>query len=124
MNMRTFRVLDAAFFSLKLCGVLALLLAGSVVRGQVVSFPDPNTEQAVRDTLGIPVGNITQADMLTLTNLNASGRSITNLSGLDKGFNLKNLDVSFNLVTNLSPLAGLTNLVELHAAWSRILDIS
>jgi hypothetical protein len=38
----------------------------------VVTFADPNLEQAVRDTLGIPAGQpITRADMTSLTSLYA-----------------------------------------------------
>jgi internalin A len=91
---------------------------------QPVTFPDPVLEAAVRQTLDIPVAPITVPDMLTLTNLDAGWRGITNLSGLQTARNLRTLHVSGNRLTDLSPLPGLTNLLTLQASWNWLLDAS
>jgi len=101
---------------------LALLVGGSL-RAQVVTFPDPNLENAVRNTLQIfSPTNIYRTNMLALTNLSAAFYGIQNLSGLETATKLTNLDVSFNQVTNLSPIMGLTNLTQLHAGWNPLTD--
>jgi internalin A len=101
-----------------------LSLAGLPAKAQVVNFPDPNLEQAVRDALNIPSGPITQSNMLTLTNLYAASLGITNLIGLNTASNLLALDVSFNQLTNMSPVAGLTKLTQLHGGWNPVQDCS
>lgn len=99
------------------------LFAGRTAQAQVVTFPDPNMEAAVRDALQIySPTNIYQTNMLALTNLSAAFRGIQNLSGLETAGNLTNLDVSFNQVTNLSPIAGLAKLMQLHAGWNPFTD--
>src|SRR5262249_53272663 len=81
---------------------------------QPVNIPDPNLETAIRVALNKPSGQITDADMLTLTTLDASGRGITNLSGLEAAENLQTLNLSANFqISDISPLAGLTKLQNL-----------
>ncbi|MCL0051920.1 Ig-like domain-containing protein, partial [Peptococcaceae bacterium] len=48
---------------------------------EMVTFNDLNLEKAVRDALNKPEGDITVADMLTLTELDASRREIGDLTG-------------------------------------------
>ncbi len=96
-----------------------VLLAVGSARSQVVAFPDPNLEAAVRNTLQIySPTNIYRTNMLALTNLYAPFSSIQNLSGLETASNLLTLDLGFNQLTNLSPLADLTKLTQLHAGWN------
>ena len=112
-----------------------------------VVFADPNLEAAVRDQLGILGGELTTADLATLTSLDAGGRSITNLSGLEAAVNLEWLRLadnrgiqSFEPLTYLSALnvliadgcglsdlggiARLTRLGELNAANNLVQDLS
>jgi internalin A len=97
----------------------AVLLIGWTAKAQVVNFPDPNLESAVRDALQIDSPtNIYQTNMLTMTNLYAAYRGIQDLSGLETASNLLTLDLGFNQLTNLSPIAGLTKLTQLHAGWN------
>ena len=61
--------------------VLTALTLGSFTTSTLaeeVSIPDPNLNTAIRATLGKPAGPLTQADMLSLTNLSAIFRNITN----------------------------------------------
>jgi len=91
----------------------------------LVTFVDPNLEQAVRNTLGIPTGQpITRADMTRLTSLDASRRDIQNLSGLEYAINLQKLFLFWNHISDISPLANLTNLQGLYLSGNRISDIS
>jgi Leucine-rich repeat (LRR) protein len=102
---------------------IALIVLGSTI--EIVTFADPNLEQAVRNTLGIPAGQpITRADMTRLTSLDASGMNIQNLSGLEYAINLQTLWLFDNQISNISPLANLTNLQELWLGENQISNIS
>jgi internalin A len=95
------------------------LFAIGPAKAQVVTFPDPSLEAAVRNTLQIySPTNIYRTNMLVLTNLYSPYGSIQNLTGLETASNLLTLDLGFNQLTNLSPLAGLTKLTQLHAGWN------
>jgi internalin A len=123
---RTIRSCRAGSFSLCAAGLLALAwLTGWPAKAQVVNFPDPNLEAAVRNSLQIySPTNIYQTNLLTLTNLSAAFNGIQNLTGLGTASNLLTLDVAFNQLTNLSPIAGLTKLTQLHAGWNPLTDCS
>ena len=58
--------------------VLTLTNFWTSALAQDVTIPDPNLNTAIRATLGKPAGPLTQADMLSLTNLSAMFRNITN----------------------------------------------
>ncbi|HXJ60817.1 MAG TPA: leucine-rich repeat domain-containing protein [Verrucomicrobiae bacterium] len=77
---------------------------------QEVSIPDSGLDAAIRDALRKPTGPLTQQDMLTLTNLNASARSIFNLQGLEAARNLIALDLQSNFIDNVSIPSTLTKL--------------
>jgi len=97
----------------------------SVTISAPVTFTDPNLEQAVRNTLGIPGGQpITRADMTRLTSLNAESKSIRSLSGLEYAINLQDLYLESNQINDINPLANLNNLQELHLGRNQISDIS
>lgn len=59
--------------------------------------------------------NITEADILSITELNLSRKNLTDVSDLERFTNLVNLDIVENCLTDLSPLAGLKNLRRLAA---------
>jgi len=56
-------------------------------------------------------GPLTQQDMLSLTNLGAVFRNITNLQGLEAAQNLVSLDLQDNRITSVNILTNLTRLV-------------
>jgi internalin A len=118
------------------------------VQAQVVTFPDPNLEAAVRDALQIYApANIYQTNLssTSFTNFSANGSGIVDLTVLQYATNLALLqmqgnfgqpgltDISIltnfhkltwleipnNRVTNGSPVAGLTNLTYLDIGWNR-----
>lgn len=78
-----------------------------------VTFADSNLESAARVALSKPAGDVTEADMATLTSLDATSQGIGDLDGLQYATNLTNLDLSDNQITDLTPLSGLTNLTDL-----------
>jgi hypothetical protein len=101
---------------------------GKCVR--VVVFPDPNLEQAIRQAIGKPTGDIYADDLLGLTHLSALSKrlsddppglthlsvvsNISDLSGLEYCTALDSLGISYSNIADLSPLAGLTNLTGLN----------
>ncbi len=91
---------------------------------EIVTFPDPNLETAVREALNKPTGDITSEDMASLTLLDASNRDIVNLTGLEYAINLDRLTLWQNQISDLSPLAGLTKLTKLKLYRNQIVDIS
>ena len=89
-----------------------------------VAFVDPNLEAAVRDAIAIATDPIYSSDLSELTHLDASGRNITDLAGLEYATRLTILDLVNNQISDISPLAGLTNLTGLWLLDNQISDIS
>src|SRR4030095_14218724 len=89
-----------------------LILAGIAIsaRAQQITIPDQGLDAAIRDALRKPVEPLTQQDLLTLTNLNASKRSIFSLQGLEAARNLISLDLQSNFLQNVSLPSTLTKL--------------
>ena len=71
---------------------------------RVIPIPDPALEAALRTALNKPTGGITEANLLTLTNLNLSGRGLTNLSGLEFARNLRILNIRANAFSDAAAL--------------------
>ena len=89
-----------------------------------VVFPDANLEAAVRMAIGKPTGAIYPSDLEGLTGLHASGRNITDLTGLEYCTDLIWLRLWTNQISDISPLAGLTSLTWLRLDSNQISDIS
>jgi len=92
--------------------------------GDWVFFPDPELEAALREAIGKPTGRIYKSDLEGLISFSATGRSITDLSGLEHCINLVSLNLHDNKISDISPLAGLTKLEWLDLSYNRISDIS
>lgn len=75
-----------------------------------VIFPDPNLEAMIRDAINKPEGAIYAADLVELKSLEAPGKGIKDITGLEYSTNLQTLDLFFNQITDVSPLSGLTNI--------------
>ena len=99
--------------------LLALTSLAASSQAQEVSIPDSGLNAAIRETLGKPAGPLTQLDMLSLTNLGAIFRNITNVQGLVAAQNLVSLDLQDNRITNVSILTNLTRLVSLDLSENR-----
>jgi len=99
--------------------VLAVALLTSFVESAVaqeVSIPDSGLNAAIREALQKPNGPLTEQDLLSLTNLDASRRNVKRIDGLEAARNLEVLDLQINLLTNFSLPSTLTNL--------EVLDVS
>ena len=70
---------------------------------EVVHFPDPNLEQAVRDKIYKPTGYICASDLIGLTHLDADSQNISNLGGLEHCTDLEVLSLELNQITDISP---------------------
>ena len=90
----------------------------------VVSFTDPQLEDAVRDAIGKPTGDICKSDLADLSSLDATERGITVLAGLEYCTALTVLELSFNEISDLSALSALTNLTYLTLTENAISDVS
>jgi len=80
---------------------------------QEVSFPDPGLNAAVRAALQKPFDPLTEQDLLSLTNLNASRRNVRSIEGLEAARNLVTLDLQINRLINFSLPSELTKLITL-----------
>ena len=93
--------------------------------GEIVHFPDPNLRAAIAEALGkSPGSTITVAEMATLERLDANGKDIKDLRGLEFATYLEALEIRGNLVSDLSPIAGLTQLGRLGIQGNKVSDIS
>ena len=91
----------------------------------VVEIPDPNLEQAIRQTLAVPENiPLTQGQMQTLTRLSTWNGGITNLTGLEHAKHLEHLSLRNHQIHDLRPLAGLIHLELLTLSSNQISDIS
>ncbi|WEV58893.1 leucine-rich repeat domain-containing protein [Bifidobacterium sp. ESL0728] len=87
---------------------LAAMIA-EVTTGSAKNTGDPFTQYKIDNTKRLQYG---------------SGKSITNLSGLQYLTNLIILDLGSNQITDITPIASLVNLQELDLSGNRISDIS
>ena len=105
-------------------GSLTLHHCITVTVNFVVEFPDPNLEQAIRDAIDKPTGDIYKSDLLGLSSLGAYLRNISNLEGLQHCINLDSLHLFENQIIDITPLADLTNLTTLNLDSNTISDIT
>ncbi|NOV00056.1 leucine-rich repeat domain-containing protein [Paenibacillus planticolens] len=96
------------------CLLLCILMIGIMspvsASEETVSFTDANLEAAVRDALNKPAGAITAEEIKGLTQLQASGRGIIDVSGIEYAVNLKSLNLSNNAIQDISRLRSLSKL--------------
>ena len=85
---------------------------------------DKMLEEAIRDELNKPEGELTKKDLEQLTYLPAISLGIKDLSGLEYAINLETLYLYRNEITDLSPLKKLIKLKKLHIYENKIKDIS
>jgi len=88
------RALNIAVDCSGVAASIGIELAGK--GGVPVTFVDATLEDCIRQALGIEDGEVLDAEMETLTNLDLSGKGITDLTGLQAASNLRILDVRGN----------------------------
>src|SRR6185369_4308022 len=89
-RVKTRRALLQAIATMALTCCIASTLAQEVI------IPDPGLNAAIREALAKPAGPLTAQDMLSLTNLIAGGRQISNVTGLETAHNLRFLALEEN----------------------------
>jgi len=87
-------------------------------------IPDENLEAAIIDEFQLSGRPIYKSDLETLTTLEATGKYISDLTGLEFCIYLEILEISQNSISNLSPLSKLQNLRRLDLSSNFISDIS
>lgn len=85
-----------------------------------VAIADANLEAALRTVLSKPTGPITEADMLTLTNLNLSGLGLTDLSGLQFAGNLRILNIRSNAFADVAATWAILDQLPLYCLYADI----
>jgi hypothetical protein len=90
-----------------------------------VNFPDPNLEQAIREEIQKPAPEpIYASDLQGLTSLNASGKGIADLHGLEYCTDLGKLYLGGNQISDINPLSNLTSLTRLDLYHNEISNIA
>ena len=108
-----------------LIGCICSLIAVGIASAQEEWMPDSNLRQAVRDELGLPNEIPLQpAEMLRLTELEASSRQITDLTGLEHAIHLTYLGIARNAIQALTPLSGLIRLESIVGFDNEISDLT
>jgi uncharacterized protein YjdB len=97
----------------------------TVTDNNVVTFEDKNLEQAIREQINKPTGDIHRSDVEGITSLpTLSGKTIKDITGIENLTNLQHLNLDNNQISNISALKGLTNLQYLSLNGNQISDIS
>ncbi|MFO7772461.1 MAG: hypothetical protein R6V59_00700 [Dehalococcoidia bacterium] len=93
-------------------------------QGEAVTFTDPSLETAIREAIGIPERPIYPSDLQGLTSFSASGRNISDLTGLEHCINLTYLELSHNQIDNIALLGNLADLEYLQLDLNQISNVS
>jgi len=89
----------------------------------VINFPDPGLEAVIREVIDKPSGGIYDYQLEDLGILDASGRGITNLEGIQYCKSLSELDLRDNAIADLGPLSNLIGLTTLDLSSNEIVDL-
>jgi len=109
-------------------GQVTATVAGVSGSGDVtVTAPligDAGLEAAIREHLGNPAGGLTTAQLQGMTGtLNASDRSIQNLSGIENCTGLSGIQLTNNAITDATALASLTQLTFLDVSTNQLTSL-
>ncbi|MDD5453502.1 MAG: hypothetical protein PHZ21_04395 [Candidatus Bipolaricaulis sp.] len=86
---------------------------GLIGMGAETVVPNPGLEGAIRTAVGKLKGDLTVSDLESPTEIEARGRNIEDLTGLECAVKLKEIVLFDNRVSDLFPLAGVSALEEL-----------
>src|SRR5436309_6193650 len=119
------RILTQTSLGLLFVGNVALLAQTNPPAAPI--FLDKNLEAAVRKFVFEKRDNdkpLVEADLVSLSTIQAVGLGITNLTGLEKCQSLASLDLAKNKISNLQPLKTLAKIQYLNLAENQIEDIA
>jgi Leucine-rich repeat (LRR) protein len=114
----------AATLAVSIALLVGLPATTACAVGTPVLIPDAGLWTAVSNQLGNPVDPITDVDMQSLTELDANGQGISDLTGLEYATNLTSLDLGYNDIIDISAVSGLTKLTSLDVYGNLISDIT
>lgn len=104
---------------------MCLALSGCPLAGGGPAFiQDAALDSAIRAELGKPLGILSQADLLDVTEISASGLNIRTLNGIEGCRNLTVLDLRSNNIRSVSALENLVNLRILDLGNNNVADIT
>jgi internalin A len=104
--------------------VLLAIPAWSAAARAASPFPDKNLEAAIRDVLKHePKVELTDEKLQNVYFLDATGKDIKDLTGLEKCKNLQELTLARNKISDIKALKELTNLISLDLSENAIKDI-
>lgn len=103
--------------------VLVVMLKGVATYQSAIEFADIGLETVVRENLEKPDGLISRSQLLQITHLDARGRGIVHLDGIEHLRRLVVLNLEDNRVNSLAPLRNLNRLKELNLRNNRITDL-
>ena len=92
------------FLRLAVVSFSGLIVAASTALGAAVTFPDKNLEAAVKAVLKDPKEGLTDENVGNVYILEATGKDIKDLTGLEKCKNLSLIKLSKNQIADLKPL--------------------
>lgn len=90
----------------------------------VVVFADPNLEQAVRDYIGKPIGEIFISDVDTITVFQADSADVQKIEGIEYFQSLHTLLMWGNQISDIAPLQNLAQLRNLDLWSNRISNLT
>ena len=89
-----------------------------------INIQDANLENVVRKMIDKSKGKIYKSDVKDITVLEATGKNIKELSGIENLVNLKRINLEKNSINNIEPLEKLTSLEEVCLDNNDIKDIN
>jgi len=104
--------------------VLVGLLISATWADSEVTFKDKQLEAVIREVVNKPAKALFQSDVDKITYLDATGRSIEYLDGIERLNNLVVLNLSNNPIKDLTPLRALHRLTELYLSKNGITDLN
>jgi hypothetical protein len=104
--------------------LIAALLVSIPTRAGAAPFEDKNLEAAVLAALNDPKATLNDDTLAKVFVLEAPGKNIANLAGLERCKNLALLRLSKNAVADVTPLKDLKNLQSLDLAGNKIADVT
>jgi len=99
-------------------------LANGTASENPIHFTDPNLEAVIREKINKPSGDIYPSEVAGIHSLDAGGRQIISLDGIESLVNLTWLELHGNQISNLAPLSSLTSLTDLDLAGNQITDLA
>lgn len=96
----------------------------AAIEKEKIVFNDITFENAVREAIIKPEGDIYIYDVKDLRELDLHEKGIADISGIQYLTNLQILELDFNNISDISVLQGLVNLQDLNLGFNNITDIS